>query len=178
VPSFLRPYTRRLINAPVSHVTSFLILHEITAVVPLLGLFGLFHYSNWLPEAWKEGKTVREGVEKFSRYFRRKGWVAEDEDDTAGRSAKWTGEQGVRVVLEVAVAYAITKALLPARLILSVWATPWFARVFVLPLTGLFGMLFGRSGGKISASGTATEMGVMRKSGLGKREFKGKSAGS
>lgn len=147
VPSFLRPYTRRLIDAPVSHVTSFLILHEITAVVPLLGLFGLFHYSNWLPEAWTEGKLVKEGVEKFSRYFRRKGWVADDEDDMAGKRSKWTGEQGVRVVLEVAVAYAITKALLPARLILSVWVTPWFARVFVLPITRLFGRLLGRSGG-------------------------------
>ncbi len=33
----------------------------------------------------------------------------------------------------VATAWAITKALLPLRLILSVWATPWFARVAVMP---------------------------------------------
>jgi len=146
VPGFLRPYTKRLIDAPISHVTSFLILHEITAVVPLLGLFGLFHYSNWLPETWTEGKWVKEGTEKFSRYFSRKGWIADDEDNMAGKRSKWTGEQGVRVVLEVAVAYAITKALLPARLILSVWATPWFARVFVLPITRLFGRLYRRRG--------------------------------
>ena len=38
---------------------------------------------------------------------------------------------GTRIVIEVAAAYAITKALLPLRLMLSVWATPWFARVVV-----------------------------------------------
>jgi hypothetical protein len=38
---------------------------------------------------------------------------------------------GARIVIEVAAAYAITKALLPVRLILSVWATPWFARVVI-----------------------------------------------
>lgn len=35
---------------------------------------------------------------------------------------------GTRIVLEVATAYAITKALLPIRIVGSVWATPWFAR--------------------------------------------------
>jgi hypothetical protein len=48
-----------------------------------------------------------------------------------------------RILVEVATAYAITKVFLPARILLSVWATPWFARVTV----GRFGGLFGRLGG-------------------------------
>lgn len=36
-----------------------------------------------------------------------------------------------------ATAWAIVKALLPARLLVSVWATPWFARLVVVP-TGRF----------------------------------------
>ena len=37
----------------------------------------------------------------------------------------------MKIVVEVATAYAVTKAILPLRLMLSVWATPWFARVAV-----------------------------------------------
>ena len=54
-------------------------------------------------------------------------------------------------MLEVATAYAVTKALLPARLMLSVWATPWFARVVIGKVWGgLIGI-----GRKITGRGTA-----------------------
>jgi len=132
---------------------SFLILHEITAIVPLVGLAGLFHYSNWLPETWVEGRWVREGVNRFGSYFGRKGWFgfsrgneggdrnAESEGEVTIESEekRWrVGEQGSRILIEVATAYAITKVFLPARIVLSVWGTPWFARVFVGRFTGLF----------------------------------------
>lgn len=82
--------------------------------------------------------------------MRKKGWVdaesVEKGEEGAGareggRSGKWwgRGEKGVRLVVEVATAYAVTKALLPLRLALSVWGTPWFARWTVLPVMGLFG---------------------------------------
>jgi hypothetical protein len=38
---------------------------------------------------------------------------------------------GMRILVEVATAYAITKVFLPARILLSVWATPALARIFV-----------------------------------------------
>lgn len=44
----------------------------------------------------------------------------------------------------LATAYAITKALLPFRLIFSVWATPRFARVTVIPFTNVFRRMFTR----------------------------------
>ncbi len=34
----------------------------------------------------------------------------------------------------LATSYAIVKVLLPVRIILSIWATPWFARNFIIPL--------------------------------------------
>ncbi|KAE8441945.1 hypothetical protein EG329_004153 [Mollisiaceae sp. DMI_Dod_QoI] len=168
LPKFLHPYTRGLLNAPVSHLIAFLILHEITAIVPLVGLAGLFHYMNWLPRSWVEGRWVREGVERFGRYFGRKGWfgfsrenaqsAVEGENEGAkerietrdrekdGRvtiestEKRWhVGEQGSRILVEVATAYAITKVFLPARILLSVWGTPWFARVFVGRVRGLIG---------------------------------------
>lgn len=50
-------------------------------------------------------------------------------------------------MVEFATAYAVTKALLPVRLVGSVWATPWFARVVVVPVARGVGRLFGRGGG-------------------------------
>ncbi|PVH71087.1 hypothetical protein DL98DRAFT_577542 [Cadophora sp. DSE1049] len=233
LPRFLHPYTSGLRNAPVSHITSFLILHEITAIVPLIGLATAFHYSNWLPEKWVQGswleRGVGEGVERFGRYFGRKGWfgftplapspsstVAESEVESAipstaivtataanpgtgiaiamdtpftsasasaspsaspsastlvgSREAegqveveeyvhqKWhASEGGTRILVEVATAYAITKVLLPVRVVVSVWAAPWFARVMLGRIGRLVGRVRGRglNGGARPMSGAA-----------------------
>lgn len=130
----------------------------------------------------KEGSAVSEGVQKFGRYFARKGWFGfgktekamhdgaqHDEGMTAEERVEdvkkegWNvGESGRRILVEVATAYAITKVLLPARVILSVWATPWFAR----NVLGGLRRVFGRTGGavKSGAAGTsATSGGVVGK---------------
>lgn len=146
LPAPLQRYASRLRGAPVTHITAFLVLHELTAVVPLFALFGLFHYyADVGPlEAWMRGHYgayVAQGTERFERYFRRKGWFGfegQDAGDTVGKEVQG-GEGGVgeaaakryKVVVEVALAYAITKALLPLRIVGSVWATPWFAGVLV-----------------------------------------------
>lgn len=99
---------------------------------------------------------MREGTEKFGRYLKRRGWIEEDE--------KWwgRGEKGVRVVLELATAYAVTKALLPVRLVGSVWATPWFARWTVLPVGRWVERLFGRGKGvRKSGGGDAAGTGAV-----------------
>lgn len=86
------------------------------------------------------GGSVREGVGRFERYFRRKGWFgfgAEDVNLDKGGAAtedgdavleKWEDSDGkYKIVVEIGLAYAITKVLLPVRIMASVWATPWFA---------------------------------------------------
>ncbi|EME42967.1 hypothetical protein DOTSEDRAFT_88968 [Dothistroma septosporum NZE10] len=141
LPRFLRRYITPLRTAPLSHISAFLILHELTAIIPLFGLAGAFHYYNWLPPYISEGKWVSDGTEKFGKWMRKKGWISDEE-----RSGRYfgKGESGTRIVVELATAYAITKVLLPLRLIGSIWATPWFARWTVLPITRRFGgMMFG-----------------------------------
>ncbi|OBT91336.1 hypothetical protein VE01_10663 [Pseudogymnoascus verrucosus] len=141
-PKFLHPYTNGLRNAPVSHIISFLILHELTAIIPLIGLSAAFHYSEWTPEWMRERGEEYEG--RFRRYFGRKGWFGVEAVGDGGVAASGVdgvaegegmkaegGGGGVRIVMEVATAYAVTKVLLPVRIVGSVWATPWFARVVV-----------------------------------------------
>ncbi|KAL4870259.1 hypothetical protein BDV12DRAFT_166469 [Aspergillus spectabilis] len=142
LPSFLRAYTTPLLGAPATHATSFLILHEITAIVPLFGLVAAFHYGGWLPD-FTAYSGFEEGTRRFGNWLRKKGWV-EDVDaqevvegmsTNAGiATATATEKEGVRLVLEFATAYAVTKALLPLRITASVWATPWFARVILGPI--------------------------------------------
>ncbi|KAI5211663.1 hypothetical protein E4T42_08108 [Aureobasidium subglaciale] len=146
LPRFLGRYVAPLRNAPISHITAFLILHELTAVIPLFGLTFVFHKFDWLPPFFSEGYYVKEGVAKFGRYFRRKGWIRdadgegfEDEKNRKGFAKWWPkGEDGVRLLVEVATAYAITKALLPLRLGLSLWLTPNFAKISTLPIKKFF----------------------------------------
>ncbi|KAI9880906.1 MAG: hypothetical protein M1830_009974 [Pleopsidium flavum] len=142
LPRFLSRYTTPLRNAPITHITSFLLLHELTAVLPLFALAGFFHYSRWMPPLVSEGKWVSDGVERFGNYFRRKGWLGDEKK----RRYKWwgRGEGTTRLVVEFATAYAITKALLPVRLIFSVWATPWFARLTVIPFINGFRRIWRR----------------------------------
>ncbi|EZF35781.1 hypothetical protein H109_03391 [Trichophyton interdigitale MR816] len=157
LPKFLRSYTTPLFNAPVTHITSFLILHELTAIIPLFGLAGVFHYGGWLPSLGNSDGTspVDEGVRKFGKWLRKRGWVQDAEDMSPMERGAIQGEvraseltakdrQGLRLILEFATAYAITKALLPVRIAWSVWATPWFARTVLGPV--------GRAIGKLSST--------------------------
>ena len=98
LPKFLRGYTAPLVNAPLSHILAFLVLHELTAVVPLFALAGTFHYTKWLPSLLMEGKWVAEGVDKFGRYFRKKGWLEEGSEGPP--MAFGRGESGTRIVVE------------------------------------------------------------------------------
>ncbi|KAK5116116.1 hypothetical protein LTR62_008442 [Meristemomyces frigidus] len=168
LPRLLRHFTTPLRNAPVSHITAFLVLHELTAILPLFGLAAFFHYTNWLPPFISEGKWVTQGLEKFGRYARKKGWISEaDEREAAGSSSstsgRWwgRGEGGVRIVVEFATAYAVTKALLPLRLVVSVWATPWFARWTVLPVTAALRRVWQRQGASVATRASAAGTGAV-----------------
>ncbi|KAH6638796.1 hypothetical protein C7974DRAFT_431535 [Boeremia exigua] len=164
LPKFLHKHTAALATAPLSHITAFLLLHELTAIIPLIGLATTFHYTHWLPSWFAEGAWVLAGVERFGAYFQRKGWVrsadvaaAEEGVELRRRDRAWhLGEGGARVLVEVATAYAVTKVLLPVRIVVSVWGTPGFARWAVVPVVRRFKTLFGRGAKPEVARGGGT----------------------
>ena len=171
---FLRTRLSALKNAPITHITSFLLLHEITAIVPLFGLAAAFHHYQWLPPFFAEGEWVLKGVTMFGNWFKRRGWISSadaasarsaaeegraEEVEKRGRKSdmlgKWwdRGEGGTRLVIEFATAYAVVKALLPIRIVLSVWGAPWFARWSVIPLQNGFKRILGRRGQIVKSGG-------------------------
>lgn len=120
----------------------------------MFGLVGAFHYGSWMPELGAGGGegAFEEGIQRFGRWLRKKGWVDEGDVGAAGVVPEQSegfvlikdGERkGARLVVEFATAYAITKALLPVRIAASVWATPWFAKSILGPLGKGAGMFFG-----------------------------------
>lgn len=103
--------------------------------------------KGWLEEGdvvAAEGRVVRgrmgngdRGLEKEEKDKKKRWWQGrlgirkmwQKRDTLWGR-----GEDGVRLLVEVATAWAVVKALIIPRLALSVWATPWFARIAVEPI--------------------------------------------
>lgn len=101
-------------------------------------------------------------MERYGRYFERKGWFGFGQqsvpDEAVGHDgkaelakaevARTAGERSTRILMEVATAYAITKVLLPLRVLGCVWATPWFARVVVGPAGRVLKKFKARGSGK------------------------------
>ncbi|KAK4457338.1 hypothetical protein QBC42DRAFT_291672 [Cladorrhinum samala] len=137
LPRSLQKYTNRLRGAPATHVVAFLLLHEITAIVPVFALFGLFHYTEYDVPVDSFGDDIKEGAARMVKYLGKKGWVDLSGEGAGVESAGVTGQQGqgasweamknYRVLWEFAAAYAVTKVLLPVRIGVSLWATPGFA---------------------------------------------------
>ncbi|KAF9949470.1 hypothetical protein BGZ72_008768 [Mortierella alpina] len=121
--SRFRQYAEQFKNKPASHLLSFGILHEITAVVPLpIVYFVLAETGIKIPfpeQAMEEGNKF---VGRVAKYY---GWSLE-------------GADGARVMLNMATSYAVVKALLPVRLALCVWMTPWTATRIVSPVVNFW----------------------------------------
>ncbi|KAK6352546.1 hypothetical protein TWF730_009370 [Orbilia blumenaviensis] len=125
LPRYLHPYTHPLLTHPKTHLTSFLILHELTAIIPLFALFSLFQLTSWNPSSLLPSKWFTDeegGYMRFKRYLEKKdiAWV------------------GGRQVVDLAVAWALVKAVMPVRVLISVVAAPWFARTVVGPVVRVF----------------------------------------
>ncbi|KAJ1300585.1 hypothetical protein OPQ81_002239 [Rhizoctonia solani] len=121
-----------------SLILSFGILHEITALVPLVGVFlgaralGAGDKAvEIIPPDW-----IKEGEEWAGRVGRRYGLFGfEKRDKSKEREPEEASpvEPGRRVALagdvaNAVLAYAVVKAILPLRIGLSLWLAPGFSR--------------------------------------------------
>lgn len=115
--------------------------------MPLVGITAALQWSDPLPVAavneYMAG-AFTQGLDKFGRYFARKGWFGFELDaqgKVVGRLAWETGQDGeemsdearerYKLISHVALAYALTKVLLPVRIYVSAVATPWFANTMM-----------------------------------------------
>jgi hypothetical protein len=105
-PKFLRKWLEPIANKPLSHITSFLLLHEVhpqllstnkqlTAIIPLISLTYIFHKAQWTPPVLP-GEWLVQGVEKGAKLIRHYGLNIK-------------GDEFVRLAFEFAAAYASVK---------------------------------------------------------------------
>ncbi|KAJ2704632.1 hypothetical protein FB645_003129 [Coemansia sp. IMI 203386] len=109
-------------DRPASHITAFAVLHEVTAVAPLIGVYYLLKYFG--PNIPVPSKILEEGnryINKIREYF---GWPSLANDSP--------------VLLHLATSYALVKAAAPLRIAVSVAMTPWVARWCVVPVARCF----------------------------------------
>ncbi|KAI5818610.1 hypothetical protein BZA77DRAFT_306048 [Pyronema omphalodes] len=115
-------YALLFAGKPVSYFTSFLILHEITAVLPVAGIFWYIHTTSWTPPGISE-ELVKSKMEFAKR------WTAE-----WGLGKWFEGDKGARMLLELGTAYAVVKVAMPIRMAVSIAGAPLFARWAVEPI--------------------------------------------
>lgn len=126
IPRFLHPWTKQFINAPLSHVTAFLILHEITAIVPLVGIWYLFHHYNWMIPMDLPHWAIQKGTAVIDKSMARFDF------------GDYSLQEKARFIMEGAYSYVIVKSLFPVRLFFSLTMMPFFAKYFVVPFTRIF----------------------------------------
>ncbi|KAI1266538.1 hypothetical protein F5Y18DRAFT_360512 [Xylariaceae sp. FL1019] len=87
IPTRLKSALAQLRSAPVSHIVAFLILHEITAILPIFGLTYFFYKMDWVPTSWVLGPWAawaEDGVKKYVPYFRKKSWYGLEKGEKDG----------------------------------------------------------------------------------------------
>lgn len=119
-------YFNRLSDAGVtSSVTSFLILHEVTAIVPLFGLWWVLyqldlHDQYELPLYFTNLlNQCGEAMEKL---------VGDEYSEGLDRN---------RLILAGAISYALVKMFYPVRVLLSLWGAPYLGRWLLKPISKL-----------------------------------------
>ncbi|KAL5496129.1 hypothetical protein ACEPAH_3046 [Sanghuangporus vaninii] len=153
-------------------ITSFAILHEATAIIPLVGVFytcrtfgvgeRVVTYAreasssrstsatrkeeeggSWIRETTE--RWMEEGEQWTEKVGRRYGIWGFQKGSTPPSSPPSTTASGINVAGDVAnalVAYCATKALLPVRIGVSLYFSPAFARGVVVPISRSVGRIF------------------------------------
>ncbi|KAJ2825623.1 hypothetical protein FBU31_003666 [Coemansia sp. 'formosensis'] len=124
-----RGWRRQLLafkQRPASHITAFAVLHELTAIVPLFGVYCALDYLQ--PQIPFPQSALEEGNRYINKLRTYVGWQELDANSP--------------VLLHLATSYAAVKAAAPLRIVASLALTPWFARWCVVPVTRAAGKLW------------------------------------
>lgn len=132
IPKFMHKYFANAATAPFSHITAFIILHEFSAIAPLLGIwYIIYKYNLNIPmdvPSW--------AIDKGTAFI--------DKSLANFDFAQFSINDKVRFVMAGGYSYVIVKFLFPLRVIFSFSFMPSFAKYFVLPFTSRFSRLFSK----------------------------------
>ncbi|GMG39941.1 unnamed protein product [Ambrosiozyma monospora] len=133
-PNFLKPYMKELMLRPMQFTLSFLILHEVTAILPFLGLWSLMIKYDWLTNLISSFDFSQEIFQKGVEILD-KGLVNLQVNDA---------QEKLKIVTAGATSYAFTKALLPVRIPICFALAPYFDKYCVRPIGRILSAVFRR----------------------------------
>ncbi|KAI3644439.1 hypothetical protein MP228_010603 [Amoeboaphelidium protococcarum] len=119
------------------YFTSFVILHELSAVIPLPVIYyGL--WANGFGDGLSDQQVIetlhirQEYLDKARRVYHK--YASSTTEDSGNTTQKDVSP----VIVRMAASYAVVKLLMPARLALSAVLTPQFTRSVVAPISRRF----------------------------------------
>ncbi|KAJ3195929.1 Talin-1 [Irineochytrium annulatum] len=123
---------------PGSSLTAFMLLHELTALVPIPVFYWIITTTGvQVPIPEEAVRDAGNRMAKMLKKFGLKGLEPLEPTQEAGAGAMSASEDGAnstavqsaRFLMDLGTSYAIVKALMPARVAVSLLLTPWFSRV-------------------------------------------------
>ncbi|CCD25126.1 Mrx11p NDAI_0E03090 [Naumovozyma dairenensis CBS 421] len=127
-PKFSHYFNRLSETGTIPTVTSFLLLHELTAIAPLLLLWWIFYNLDFEGEStsFELPDYIHDLLERCNKAIDK--LVGDKYDGKFDRK---------KLVLTGAISYTIVKLLYPARILLSLWGAPYFGRWMMIPFQRL-----------------------------------------
>ncbi|SMN21861.1 similar to Saccharomyces cerevisiae YPL041C Protein of unknown function involved in maintenance of proper telomere length [Maudiozyma saulgeensis] len=120
-PRFSHYFKRITTSGTIPMITSFFILHELTAIIPLFTVWYILYNLNLFENFEFSGELMTKcsnAIEKFV-------------------GDKYQDYDKHRLILSGAMSYALVKVMGPVRIILSLWGAPYFCRWLILPFKKL-----------------------------------------
>ncbi|KAI8830194.1 hypothetical protein BJ741DRAFT_620723 [Chytriomyces cf. hyalinus JEL632] len=135
-------------SSPASHLTSFVVLHELTALLPLPIVYYALQTTGLRVPVSQD--MLDEGTRRIDRIMAKYnlgGDGSEGGSSSDGREVG-LGDSTPRIhsetIIDMATAYAVVKLLMPVRIAVSLALTPWFARRAVVPVRDALSNMYQR----------------------------------
>lgn len=120
-PRYSHYFEKITSSGTISMITSFFILHELTAIIPLFSVWYILYNVNMLDNLDLSGELLTKCSGAIERLV----------------GDKFQDYDKHKLIVSGAMSYAAVKMLGPARIIVSLWGAPYFSRWLVMPFRKL-----------------------------------------
>lgn len=128
-PRYARYFKKITTSGTIPMITSFFILHELTAIIPLFTVWYILYNLNIMDNLEFSGELMTKCSNAIERLV----------------NDKFQELDKHRLILSGALSYALVKIMGPLRIIVSLWGAPYFCRWLILPFKKIGNMIKSRT---------------------------------
>ncbi|CAB4256629.1 similar to Saccharomyces cerevisiae YPL041C Protein of unknown function involved in maintenance of proper telomere length [Maudiozyma barnettii] len=124
-PRFSHYFKKITTSGTIPMITSFFILHELTAIVPLFTVWYILYNLSLLENLEFSGELMTKCSNAIEKLV----------------GDKYQEYDKHRLILSGALSYALVKVMGPVRIIISLWGAPYFCRWLIMPFKKLANLI-------------------------------------